>query len=139
MESLGSLSLFSLCSICLCVQLHYFPLLFPPCHSASWSLLFIPPFVFFISFIEFISHIFYPFVKGLTDVNHNFLRSNEYLYFITLNYLSGILLISVLLRSSAVILSCSLIWDIFLCLILYFSLCLFLYARKVSYVFFSLE
>lgn len=54
---------------------------------------------------------------------------------ITLNSLSGMLLISVSLKSLAVDLSCSFTWDKFLCLLIFSkSLCLFLCVRKVNYV-----
>ena len=70
-------------------------------------------------------NVFYLFVKGLTEVFHSFLKSSAYLYDHFLYLLSGILLLSILFGSLAVILSCSLIWDKFLdLLILFNSLCL---------------
>lgn len=53
---------------------------------------------------------------------------------ITLNSPSGILLISISLRSLVVNFSCSFIWDIVICLILSASRCLCVCARKVSCV-----
>ena len=73
--------------------------------------------------------VFYLFVEGLTDVFHSFLKPAEYLYYHYFNMPSGEF------SSLAVILSCSFIWKIFLCLIILSkSLLLFLYIRKVSYV-----
>ena len=64
-----------------------------------------------------------------------FLSSESFFMIVILNSLLAILLISISLRSLAMIWSYSSIWDIFLCLlILPNSLCLFLCVRKDNYV-----
>ena len=103
-ESLSSLRLFSICII-------FFSLLYSAWllsitlpsrslihSSASSNLLFFPTSVFLISFIIFLISIFL-----ISDVLYSFLTSHEYFMIITLNSLSGILLISIWLCSLATV------------------------------------
>ena len=68
------------------------------------------------------------------DAFHIFSSPASIFMSIPLNSLSGMLLLSVLLRSLAVTLSCSVIGNKFYLLILSKCLCLFLCVRKVSYI-----
>ena len=126
MESPSSLNLFSFCTILFFfsfVQLDYSSLL---CSrwliysSASSSLLFIVSRVFLFSFVAlFISDYFLTLtsVVRVSLMSSILLSSPVSILMITaLNYPSGMLLISVLLRSLALALSCSFICNKFLCL-----------------------
>ena len=79
--------------------------------------------------------LFYLVVKYPTDVLHSFLKFTEYLYDHYFKFFIRHITYLPLLRSLAVVLSCSLIWDILLyLLVLSNSLCLFLCVKKVSYI-----
>lgn len=141
MESLNSLCLFSLYSICLSLTFSVWLL------SITLSsrllipfLLLITYYLFHLLFFKFLYWVFhfwyvsfYLFVKDLTNVLHLFLKSSIFVI-ITLNSLSSPLLISISLRSLAKILSYSFIWDVFFCLLIFLPHCLSLCVRKVSYI-----
>ncbi|XP_064442103.1 WW domain-binding protein 4 isoform X1 [Mirounga angustirostris] len=113
--------------------------------SAPSSLLFIPFNVLLVSYIEFFISVWFFFMFSISLLRVSLrcatLFSSPVTIFMmmTLSSLSGVL--SVLFSSLAVILSCPLIWDIFICLFissnslcLFFFFPLFLCLRKVSYL-----
>lgn len=88
--------------------------------SASSHLLLIPCSVFFISFIVFLMSDQF-FVKVFSELIHSSLKSSEHLY----NYcfeLSGKLVDSISFRFFPEVLSCSVIWSIFICFLILFGL-----------------